>query len=188
SANLQGIVRLENCDIPGILGIHVHRCGPQINPVDVKELGIALIHLHQEGVGSLPVISNDVDANFFVRREVLCLLGGNIGLMQTPVLVATDVLGVENVLVVVLPKEVSNAAILVVGNGPVIVLTNGSNPNIQYSVDRSEISQLRPIRRDLWVRPFRIPEQDVARNEGRWKFFLPAQEPSKESENGQNKN
>src|SRR5579872_4376986 len=147
----------------------------------IEKLGIALVHLHQNRVGKIPSIGDNVHPDFLEWSQVFRLFGSNIGLIEPPVLVATKVLCIENVLIVVLPKKISNAPMFVGGHGAVVSLTQCANPHIQHAIEGSEISDLRAIRRNLRIGLFRISEQHYARNQRGGELFLRGKETGKPS-------
>ena len=102
-ANLQGIVRLPTLNVSGILCVEVHFPGLQVDAMHIKQFRVTLIHLHQNGVRELPLVRDDVDANFFEGRQIFGLFRRDVGLVKPPVLIPTRILCVQNVLVVKLP-------------------------------------------------------------------------------------
>src|SRR5271169_857774 len=156
--------------------------------MDVKQLWVTLVHLYQDRGRKLPGVGDDVHANFFERRQVLRLLGSNVGLVETPILVPAEVLGVENVLIVVLPKEIANAAMLIGGYGAVVRFAESANPYVQDAIDGCEIAELRAIGRDLRVGALGVPEQHFARNQWRCKFLLGSYRRNEEHRQYQNGN
>jgi len=117
-------------------------------------------------------------------RSLVCF-GRDVGLVEPPVLVPTDVLRVENVLVVVLPDEIADASIFVSGDRPVIVLAEGSNPYIQHTIHRSQISQLCPVGWNLGIRALRIPKQHVSRNQLGCELLLGEKSPREDAQHEQ---
>ena len=94
----------------------------------------------------------------------LRLLGRDVGLVEPPVLVAADVLRVEDVLVVVLPMEVADAALGVVGDGAVVALAERANPDIQHAVHGRQVAELLAVGRDLRVGALGVSEEHRAGN------------------------
>ena len=164
-ANLQRVVRLPTHHVAGILGVHLQLSGFQIQAVDVEQLRIALVHLHQDDVRRFPVVGRDVDAHFVKGGEVLSLFGGDVGLVEAPVFVAAQILRVQNAFVVVVPGEVSNAALGVRGHRAIIGLPQGADPHVEHAIHRRQITEMRAVRRYLRVGAFRVPEQNAARDQ-----------------------
>src|ERR1700686_2155559 len=140
--------------------------------MDVKQLGVSLVHLHQDRAWKLRLVGHDIHANLVERREILGLLGSNVSLVEPPVFVSAKILGVENMLIVVLPKKIADAAMLVDSHGAVVSFPQSANPHIQHSIDGREISELRAVRRNLWVSALRIPKQHLARNQWSCELLL----------------
>ena len=152
----------------------------------VKQLRVSLVHLHQDRVRRFPVVGDDFHVHLLVRRQVLCLLRGNVGLIEPPVLVPAHVLGVEHVLVVVLPGEIADAAFFVRRHRPVVRLPQRPHPHVQDSLHRRQVRQLRPIRRNLRRSLLRVPEQHIARDQRRGELLLAASRTPQNSRSRQN--
>ena len=126
--------------------------------MDVEQFWIPLVHLDQDGVGKLPFVGHNVDANFLEWRQILGLLRSDVGLVETPVFIAANVLNVQYVFVVILPEKIADTAVFVVSNGAIIRLSQRANPDIQDAIDGRQISQLGAVRGNLRVGTLRISE------------------------------
>ncbi len=124
----------------------------------VEQALVALVDLHQQRLRLVPFVGDDGRLHLVERRQVPGLLGGDIGLVKTPVLVAVSVLRIQDVLVVVLPAEGVNTAIGIVGDRSVVVLAQGTDPDVQHAIHRGQIPQLRAVGRDDGFGALRIAE------------------------------
>src|SRR5438270_4379794 len=106
----------------------------------------------------------NVGARLLERSEVLGLLAGDVGLIDTPVLVAALILPVENVLRIGLPNEIADAALAIVGDDAVVGLAQRAHPDVQHALIGGEVSQHRSVRRNLRAGAFGIAEKNAARN------------------------
>ena len=158
-ASPQVVIGLPGRHVTGILRVHRDLAGLQIEVVYVEHLRVALVALEQNGVRSLPVIGDNVDPDLVERRQVFGLLGGNVGLVEPPVFVAAHVLGVEDMLVVILPGEIADAAFGVRRHGAIVGLAQGADPDVEHAIGGCKIAKLGAVGRDLGIGALRIAEE-----------------------------
>src|SRR5271155_3297769 len=106
-----------------------------------------------------------IGSDFVEGRQVARLPGSNVGSIDTPVLIAVLVLGVEDILRIVLPEQVSDAALAIVGDGAIVRLAQSAYPNVEHSLVGGKIGEHGAVGRNLWRRALRIAEQHAARNQ-----------------------
>jgi hypothetical protein len=107
-----------------------------------------------------------ISPRFFERGEILGLLAGQVGLVDMPVLVAIFILSVKDVFGIVLPHEVADAALAVVGNNAVVRLAQRAHPHIQDALIGGKIGQQGAVSGNLWRATLRIAEKSASRDKG----------------------
>ena len=102
------------------------------------------------------------------RGQVAGFLRLQVGGEEVEVLVAVGVLQVEQVLAVERPVVLADAAFRVGGDGPVVGLAEGADPDLQdVLVVRPEVGEVLAVRGQLRAGPFRVAEQDLPRDQRR---------------------
>src|SRR5208283_1399893 len=161
------VIGLPAGNVAGVLRIEGDLAGRQVRAVDVKDVGIALVELDERAIGKGGFEADHLGANFFVRSEVARLFGGKGGLIDAPVFVTILILRVEDVLRVVLPEEIADAALAVIGNDTVVGFAEGSNPDVEHTLIGGEVGKHGTVGRDFGRSALRVAEEDVSRNQRR---------------------
>ena len=81
------------------------------------------------------------------------------------ILVARDILCVNDLLAVVGPKVDADGTFGRVGQRPGVVLADCLHPYVEHFVMRREIAEAHPVGADFHRGPIRVSEQHVARNQ-----------------------
>ena len=144
------MIGLITGDIARVFRIESQFAGLEIHPVDVEKLGIALVQLNQGSLRMGRLKRDDVGAHFLERSKVARLFGGDVSLIDAPVLIAILILGIEDVLRVELPKQISDAALAIVGDGAIVRFAQSAYPDIEHSLIGGKIGKHGAIRRNLW--------------------------------------
>src|SRR5205823_12437742 len=85
----------------------------------------------------------------FKRREIPGFLRFQVGSVDAPVLITTNVLNVQNMLIVLSPEIEMYTSVFVPGNGLIVPPVDGADSDIQNVVDWCQVSHFCAIRRDL---------------------------------------
>src|SRR5262249_14108586 len=102
------------------------------------------------------------------RRQVTDDAGLQIDGREVVIFVAVAVLQVDELLAVKGPDVGADAAFLVVGQGAIVVLADGSHPDLLHVLGiRSDVGQVFAVRRNVRAGLFRIAEEDRSGNERR---------------------
>ena len=107
-------------------------------------------------------------ADALERRQVADHLALEVHRVDVPVLVAADVLQVEQVLAVLGPEVDADAAVGVVGDLGVVGLADRPHPHVEHAlVGRCQVRQARPVRRDARGGLLGVADQHLARDQRR---------------------
>src|SRR5579884_4477526 len=94
-------------------------------------LRVLFVHADQQFVREMLIDIDDMYLYILERRQVARLLRFQVGRVQTPVLIACLILNIEDMPVIFGPEVETDAAIRVIRDRLVIILANGSYPDIQ---------------------------------------------------------
>ena len=155
--------------VAGVLRVDLLLAGCQVDSVHVEGRLVALVESDEECVRDDPhrdrrpgraLPWNGVNSRVLLVAE----LRGE----EVEVLVAADVLQIEQVLVVVGPEVLADAAFLVLGDGSIVVLPIVRTQTCStFFVVRRKVGQVLAVGRDLRAGLLRIAEEHVARNQRR---------------------
>jgi hypothetical protein len=140
----------------------------QVEAVDVVKLGVVLVQTDEDGVREALVGLVHPGLHALERGDVLGLAALEVDREEVPVLVAADVLDIEQVTVVVGPEERPDAAVPVVGDRLRLVELGADlvDPDVQHSVVGGDPRQALAVRGDAGADALRVAEQDLAGDEG----------------------
>src|SRR5206468_628297 len=88
-----------------------------------------------------------------------------IGGIESPVLVATHVLNIHNMLIVGGPEIEAHTAISIFGHRFIVVFASGANPDVEHIVNRSQIGHMVAIRRDFRTGFDGIAKKHISRDQ-----------------------
>jgi len=133
-----------------------------VQAVDVVELGVVLVDAHQDVVGEVLVDVVQPGLDIVERGEVAGLAGGQVDVVQPPVLVAAGVLLVDDVLVVVGPEVRADAPVAVRGDGNPHPAGDGAHPHVEDAGVGGDPRQAGPVGGDAGTDPLGVAEQHLA--------------------------
>jgi hypothetical protein len=160
----------EPAGVPGVLYLLYQRTGDQVQPVHVVQLRIVGVDADQHLGGLALAGGEDLRVDVLERREVTPLHRLDVNVVQPPVLVPARVPHVQDMPSVPRPREVPDAPVVVFGQRPCRrpVHAPGAErrePHVQHAVAGGDPRQLSPVGGDTRAGPFRVAEQDAARDE-----------------------
>ena len=166
---------------PGVLDQLGQFPGPQVQPVDVVQLGVVPVHPDQDLVAVALAGGDDPGLDAVERRQVaarhagLAACGGGglrveVDVVQPPVLVAAGVLYVQQVPVVTGPGEGPDATVSVIGDDraasqPTPSAPIGATQTLSTPLSRRDPGQPGAVGGDVRTDALRVAEQHLARNE-----------------------
>ena len=156
----------EQPDEPGVLHHLCQLAGGEVEPVHVVQLRVVDVEPDEDLVGKVLVGLLHPGLDPGERGEVADLVGLQVDVVEAPVLVAADVLGVEQVAVVVGPEERADPAVPVDGDGPGLVRTDGAQPHVEDALVGGEPGQAGAVGRDARAGPFGVAEEHFTGDEG----------------------
>jgi hypothetical protein len=158
---------LPSASVTQVLGNRLDLSALDVDPMDVEQRGMALVHRDQQLGRSRARVVDQLHAHVVERSEVarVGLRGGEIGRVQVIVLVAALVLHVQDLLAVARPQVAGDAARAIVGDAHLVVLADGAHPHVEAAVLGRKVRQLRAIGRDLDAGLLRVVEEVLQRDE-----------------------
>ena len=148
--------------------MRVQKDGPalQVDSVDIEEGPVSKVERDQH---LFRVVSAEKDlfrldplkGGQVTDRAVLEVYG-----VDVVILVAVEILKVEDFLAVHRPAVEFDSPVGVVADLPIVALADGANPDVEDSLLRwGQIGEARPVGRDLWGRPNRVAEEKLPGNQ-----------------------
>ena len=164
-ANAQAMVGdpADGADV--VLGHQRPLAGPEVDLVHVVQLRVAVVEADQDLVGVRALDRDDLRLHLLERGQVARLAAGGRHRVHVPVLVAALVLDVDDVLAVLGPEVLADAAQLVGGDDRVILLADGLDEDVEHALVRRQVGQPLAVGRQPGRGLDRVAEQHLARDE-----------------------
>src|SRR5258706_16241585 len=98
--------------------------------VDVMYPGIVFVHANEQFIGKMFIQVDNLGLHALKWCQVACLLRFQVGSKETPVLVAANILNVENMLVVLSPEIETDTTVRIFGHRRVVLAADRADPDV----------------------------------------------------------
>ncbi len=175
NADGAGVVRYPVLKILLVVVKRLGRAGLDVHQIGVEHLRIALVHLQDHALFHpryVVQVVHHAGPHAFFRRNGLHVLAVHAGAEDDHVLVAIDVAGIEQP--VTFPEVAAHVTDGVVRHLHGVASRYGLDKDVHASVPRCAIAEVVAVRADAETGLFRVPEEVLHRDGGRWlkdRFF-----------------